>query len=374
MAGPGATGSASEQAERSIARLFVAARAAQLSFSTLMVIGDRRRFGRPKMQFVVLALATAESAWLARRLLAAGRFRDRRGMWVDTVSSAGGLAASAVGLGSGDAAPWMKNVAIGSALGASSSEIPAERAAAVGLLAGVALATGLRARGRDRHVAGLGLALNDVISWTGMHIACSLYVAAHRRYARLQDEAAAAALEQAQEAAAEAERSHHHRVVHQSTIAVLNELAASSDAATAGALARQEAGRLRHILRTKGQIPTGLDRALYEMSESVRGLGLSVELVTADLVGDVPDRAVAPLREAVHITLLAAREFAGAERAVVRAVSDAGDVSVTIRHHAGGFVPGSGSLYERRLAALGPLLARFRVAWRPGPRSTVVSG
>ena len=72
MAGPGATGSAIEQAERSIARLFVAARAAQLSFSTLMVIGDRRRFGRPKMQFVVLALATAESAWLARRLLAAG--------------------------------------------------------------------------------------------------------------------------------------------------------------------------------------------------------------------------------------------------------------------------------------------------------------
>jgi signal transduction histidine kinase len=357
MAGPGTTGSAGEQAERSIARLFVAARAAQLSFSTLMVIGDRRRFGRPGMQFAVLALATAESAWLARRLLAAGRFEDQRGMWVDTVSSAAGLAASAAGLGTGDAAPWMKNVAIGSALGASSSEIPAERAAAVGLLAGVALATGLRARGRDRHVAGFGLAFNDVISWTGMHIACSLYVAAHRRYARLQDEAAAVTLEQAQEAAAEVERSHQHRVVHQATIAVLNELAASSDPAAAGALARQEAGRLRHILRTKGQIPTGLDAALYEMSESFRGRGLNVELVTADLVEDVPDRVVTPLCEAVHITLLAAHEFAGAERAVVRAVSDTGDVSVTVRHHAGGFVPGTGSLYERRLAALGPLLA-----------------
>ena len=357
MAGPEPTGSASEHAERSIARLFVAARAAQLSFSTLMVIGDRRRFGRPRMQFAVLALATAESAWLARRLLAAGRFEDRRGMWVDTVSSAAGLAASAVGLGTGDAAPWMKNVAIGSALGASSSEIPAERAAAVGLLAGVALATGIRARGRDRHVAGFGLALNDVISWTGMHIACSLYVAAHRRYARLQDEAAAVTLRQAQEAAVEVERSHQHRLVHRATIEVLNELAASSDAAAAGALARQEAGRLRHILRTKGQIPTGLDAALYEMSESVRGRGLTVELVTADLAANVPDRVAAPLREAVHITLLAAHEFAGAERAVVRAVSDTGDVSVTVRHHAGGFVPGTGSLYERRLEALAPLLA-----------------
>ena len=83
MAGPGPTGSASEQAERSMARLFVAARccAAQLSFSTLMVIGDRRRFGRPGVQFAVLALATAESAWLTRRILTAGRFRDRRGMW-----------------------------------------------------------------------------------------------------------------------------------------------------------------------------------------------------------------------------------------------------------------------------------------------------
>jgi signal transduction histidine kinase len=357
MAGRGPTGSASEHAERSIARLFVAARAAQLSFSTLMVIGDRRRFSRPRVQFVVLGLAVAESAWLARRLLAAGRFRDRRGMWVDTFSSAAGLAASAAGLGTGDVAPWMKNVAIGSALGASSSEIPAERAAAVGLLAGVALATGIRARGRDRHVAGFGLALNDVISWTGMHIACSLYVAAHRRYARLQDEAAAVTLEQAQEAAAEVERSHQHRLVHQATIEVLNELAASSDAAAAGALARQEAGRLRHVLRTKGQIPTGLDSALYEVSEAVRGRGLNVELVTADLGGEIADRFVAPLREAVHITLLAAHEFVGAERAVVRAVSDDGDVSVTVRHHVGGFVPGTDSLYERRLAALGPLLA-----------------
>ena len=184
----------------------------------------------------------------------------------------------------------------------------------------MALATGIRARGRDRHVAGFGLALNDVISWTGMHIACSLYVAAHRRYARLQDEAAAVTLRQAQEAAVEVERSQQHRLVHQATIEVLNELAASNDAAAAGALARQEAGRLRHILRTKGQIPTGLDAALYEMSESVRGRGLNVELVTADLAGDVPDHIVAPLCEAVHITLLSAHEFAGAERAVVRAV------------------------------------------------------
>ena len=129
-----------------MARLFVAACAVQPSFSTLMVIGDRRRFGRPGVQFAVLALATAESAWLTRRILTAGRFRDRRGMWVDTVASAAGLAASAVGLGTGDAAPWMKNVAIGSALGASSSEVPVERAAAVGLIAGAALATGIRAK------------------------------------------------------------------------------------------------------------------------------------------------------------------------------------------------------------------------------------
>ena len=107
----------------------------------------------------------------------------------------------------------------------------------------------------------------------------------------------------------------------------------------------------------RARSPRGSTSALYEVSEAVRGRGLNVELVTADLGGDVADRVVAPLREAVHITLLAAQEFVGAERAVVRAVSDAGDISVTVRHHVGGFVPGTDSLYERRLAALGPLLA-----------------
>ncbi len=297
-------------------------------------------------------------------------------MWVDTMSSAAGLVTSATGLGTGDAAPWMKNVAIGSILGASSSEKPIERIAAVGLLSLAAFVTGARAKGRDRHVAGLGLALNDVVSWAGMHVAVSLYVAAHRRYARLQDEADELAVEQAEQAAAEAERSHQHSVVHRATIEVLKELSDCSDSQVAGAVAGREARRLRHILSTKGQMPSGLDRALYEVSEDVRVAGLQVELVTADLTGEVPADALASLRKALLISLLAAREFAAADRAVVRAVSDDDQVSVTVRHHSGGFAPGGGSLYEGRLAGLqqvlGPVFGRVEV-WSQEERGVHVS-
>ena len=46
---------------------------------------------------------------------------------------------------------------------------------------------------------------------------------------------------------------------------------------------------------------------------------------------------------------------AGAERGVVRAVSDS-SVTVTIRHHVGGFPSGGGSAYEKRLAVLNQIM------------------
>jgi hypothetical protein len=283
---------AAEQAERAIARLFVAARVGQLAFSTLMVVGDRRRFRRPRLQAALLAGSVIESTWLAGRLLKAGCYRDRTVVWVDAAWSAVGLVVSGAGLGPGDSAPWMKNVAIGAALGASSSESPVDRAGALGLLGAAAAVTGLRAEGRDSHVAGLALGINDIISWTGSHIAVSTYIAAHRRQARLQDEADDLALEQATEAAAEAERSHQHQLVHQRTTEVLRALSDSADDRTAGALARQEAGRLRHILRTKGEVPTDLERTLYDLAEAARVDGSRVELVTAELLAPVDADAV----------------------------------------------------------------------------------
>jgi len=369
---------AAEQAERAIARLFIATRAGQLGFSTLMVVSDRRRFRRPKLQAALLAGTVVESAWLTYRLLRADRYQDRTALWVDTVWAAAGLMACEAGLGPGEGAPWMKNVVNGAFYGAAASESPMERAGTLGLLSVAVTAAGARARGRDSHVAGLALAVNDIISWTGAHVAGSIYVAAHRRQARLQDEADRLALEQATEAASEAERSHQHRLLHQRTVEVLRAVAASDDRHAAGALARHEAGRLRHILRTKGEVPTDLDSALYEVVEAAGSGGFHVELVTAELLADVAADVVVSVREAVDISLLSAREYAGAERAVVRAASEGEWVTVTIRTHAGGFSPGAGSPYEKRLSLLdqvaAPLGGRAEVWSAPdrGVRATLV--
>jgi len=343
---------AAEQAERAIARLFVAGRVGQLAFSALMVAGDRRRFSRPRLQAVLLAGAVAESAWLVSRILRAGRYRDRPALWVDSIFSAVGLVVCGAGLGPGESAPWMKNVAIGAALGAASSDELIDRAGTLGMLGMAATVTGIRAEGRDSHVAGLALALNDIISWVGMHVAVSSYIAAHRRQARLQDDADQLALERAAEVAAETERSHQHRLVHERTVEVLRALARIHDRESGSALARQEAGRLRYILRTKGEVPTDLDLALSEVTEAVGQGGIHIELVTAELLAPVEREAVVSVREAVLISLLAADEHARAERAVVRAASDEEWVTVTIRTHAGGFSQDAESPYEKRLSLL----------------------
>lgn len=96
---------AAEQAERAIARTFVAARVGQLAFSAFMVIGDRRRFRRPKLQAALLAGSVIESAWVGYRILRADRYQDRTAMWVDAAWAAGGLIACELGLDAGTAPP-----------------------------------------------------------------------------------------------------------------------------------------------------------------------------------------------------------------------------------------------------------------------------
>ena len=240
---------AAEQAERAIARTFVAARAGQLAFSTFMVIGDRRRYRRPKLQALLLLGTTVESIWLGRRILRVDRYQDRTGQWVDTAWSAFGLIACEMGPGPGGGAPWMKNIAIGAAIGAGGSGGFGGPPACSGCR-GWRLDGGASCQGPRPHVAGLSLAVkNDIINWSGIHVAISTYIAAHRRQARLQDEADHMALENATKAAAELERSEQHRRVHRKTVEALRETPCCGNDQIATELARQEARRPRHILR-----------------------------------------------------------------------------------------------------------------------------
>ena len=339
---------AEAQAERIASLVFMAARGGQIVFSALMLANDRRRYARPLLQAAVLGGIVAESAWLSRRLVRARGYDDRIGVWVDCASAAAALLITQRGLGTGGAAPWAKNVAIGAAIGAASTRRPVDTLGTVGTLCAAAVAGGLRARGRDAHVAGLALAVNDAISWAGTHVASRAYLTAHRRNARSRDEADALRVERGAAAAAQAERNRQHEQLHQVTIGVLGRIADGTDAAAAVTSARAEAARLRYALRTGGRVPQGLDRALAGVAE--RAAGIRVELVTAELSVELPAAVTAALRDAVRRAVEAARDLGGADRAVVRAADTNGGVTVTVRDHGCGCAPGSA--YAAHLAGI----------------------
>jgi signal transduction histidine kinase len=336
-----------EQAERSLAIAYLATRAGQLVFSTLMVAADRKRFKHPKLQLALLGAAAAESAWFGYRLVRAGRYRDRTVMWTDTVSAAAGLIACEAGLGAQVAAPWMKNMVIGAALGAASADSATERTAAIGLLGAAGVWSGVHAQGRDAHVAGLMLALNDLVSWSGQYAAARLYVESQRRDARLRDEADALAVERARVTAAETERIRQHQLVHRATLDALQAIAHSTDRTDATARARKEAARLRHVLRTRGEIPTGLESALLEVAAEAATLGVRVELVSVELSAEATPSAADAVCNAVRDAIAATREYDHVDRAVVRASGAGAELSVTFRSQGPGFVVEGGSAYER---------------------------
>ena len=347
---------AEAQAERIASLVFIAGRGGQLVFSALMLINDRRRYDQPMLQVAALAGMIAESAWLSRRLIRAGRYDDRLGVWVDCASAAAAVLVSQQGLGASGAAPWTKNVAIGAAIGAASTRRAADNVGTVGVLCAAAVATGVRARGRDLHVAGLALAVNDAVSWAGTHLASRSYLNAHRRFARLRDEADALAAERAGAAAAEAERSRQQERLHQLTMGVLGQLADSPDLGSAKDAARIEAARLRYALRSGGHLPQGLDLALADLAQAALSTGIRVDLVTAELSPVPGSEATKALATAAGRALEAAREFGGADQAVVRAVSTKSSITVSVRDHGLGFEPGAGSDYEAQLRTIADLL------------------
>jgi signal transduction histidine kinase len=330
--------------------VFLGSRVGQLAFSALMASNDRRRFSQPGLQAGLLAGLGVEAAWLGRRIVRSGGYDDRVALWLDTAANAAALLVSQRGLG--DGAPWVKNVAIGSAIGASSATRRGDYLAAVGVLGASAVAAGFRARGRDAHAAGLALGVNDAISWIGMSLAARYYLTAHRQYARLRDEADALTVERASAAAAQDERSRQHEALHRVTISVLRRIAETDEPAPARDIAAAEASRLRLALRNDGRLPDGLLGALAGCADLARASGLQVELVTEELATPVSPEVAAAVRDAVNAALSVALELGGAAKAVVRGYDDEGVVRVSVRDHGRGFDPVQAGDYGARTAAL----------------------
>ncbi len=320
-----------------------------------MLANDRRRFTRLRTQAAIWTALAAESVWLSRRILRAGRYEDAPAMWADTLTSGAAMLVSSRGLSAG-AAPWTKNVAIGAAIGASSAARSRDAVAAVSTLCVAGLLTGLGKRGRDAPVAGVALAFNDAVSWAGVSAASRVYLNAHRRYALLRDEADELAVERSAAVAAQAERGRQHEALHRVTIDALRAIARSTQMSAARAIARAEASRLRYALRAEGRLPQGLDEALADVADEMVEAGFQLELVTAELDADLAAAAVSAVRTALASALTAAREIGGARRAVVRARSEDGDVRISIRDHGAGFDPGLAGPYSERVEAITALL------------------
>jgi len=278
-------------------------------------------------------------------------------MWSDTLGTAAGLVACESALGDDEGAPWMKNLVIGAGVGASSSERRSERMAALSVLAASEWWSGFRARGRDTRVAGFAMAASDICNLVGLHVTSRNYVSLRRRFATLMDEATTLKIEQTMATAAEVERGRQQQLLHQATIEVLKAIATTTDRESASRLAQQEAGRLRHVLRTKGEVPSRLDSALYDVCEDVRQRGLNVELVTAELTDEVDADVLVAARGALQRALLSALELGKARRAVVRATSDGAEVQLTVRDRGVGFTPGGHSTYEGQLNRLAEALS-----------------
>jgi signal transduction histidine kinase len=346
---------ASAKIERTMSLVFVATRAGQLAFSALMVADDRRRYRRPRLQAALLTAVAAESTWMAARLVRKGAYRDATERWVDTLTASASLAICEAGLGDG-AGAWAKNLMIGASMGSASADKTASGAVSMAALAGVGIAAGLKARGRDARARGVGLALNDALSWMGTHAAARIYVNAHRRYASLRDEAETIAVVRATETAAIEERHRQQERLHRVAVGTLRRIAGSDDVEAAAGMARRESVRLRHALRTSGEAPTEFDDAMFEVTEKARSAGLRAELVVTEPGLAAPSETVSVLREAVEVALLAAGEFGGVDRAVVRVGVFDDLVTINVRDQGRGFTIGAGSDHEGRLDSVASLL------------------
>jgi signal transduction histidine kinase len=304
------------------------------------IVGARKAYRRPGIALALEIAAAAELAALARRTLAAGHYDTRCARFDAAFGLVGlvGLAAATTPEDRTSSVNWMLPLTVGSCIGASSLENPAE-----GALISAAMATAYAFTTARSIGAGGGRsasAMANALSYPGFFAVGRVVIGFTRKMADQVDEARQQAIEQRAVAAAAEARIREHRMLHDSALQTLEAIGKGEDmsAADIRQAARREAAALRRALSGE---PTGTDgdllSRLSEVADAMVHNQLSVELI-ADLGELEPSPEVAAaLSDAAREALTNVAKHAGTGKAVLRAVASEKGWRVTVRDHGSGF-------------------------------------
>lgn len=137
-----------------------------------------------------------------------------------------------------------------------------------------------------------------------------------------------------------AERVRFHDSYHRRAVEILERLAESPDHLPDSLRedARAQAASIRRALRSDGDDQSlTLKDLLAVTAAEFASRGLRIELLDEELITEVPVRVIVAMEAAVRKAIDSVIAASGAEKAVVRAVTDDSGLTVTVREHGAGF-------------------------------------
>jgi signal transduction histidine kinase len=330
---------ASTGIERILPGVFLSIRAVHVSQGVLCWITGRKAYRRPWLMGLMTVGAVAELGWLFQRTRRVGR-HDATAARIDALFGALGLAVISVSTSSEDRTSsinWIMPLSVGGALGFS---FALERTEGLALTTGLAsiyfatVADALRSKGGSAATA-----VANIVSYPGFFLVGHSAVVVARRMAGEVDRARYQEVERSAELASERERNAAHRMIHDSALQTLEVLSRDTSLSLSDVrkLAAAEAVALRRAITDRHGEPTDLVVHLHDLTERLRGRGLRVELVSAELIDDPGPAITAALCDAAGEALTNVAKHASVDRVVVRVASAQGGIRLTVRDHGRGY-------------------------------------
>ncbi len=311
-----------------------------VSGCAVLVAGGRALRSR-RLYGLAVALAAADWVCLLRDVLWRPSPRGDVARWSDTTVGVGCLLLSATSI-TPERVTTMTNFAIPHSylvVAANTVDMAPLPAAVATVVLASAYAGGVRLNPALRDG---GTLVANLSMYPSLHLSWGLLTTLMRKLARRADAERTEIALQAEELAVARERNRLLRLVHDRALQALEHLGThyADDPRIATRFARREARRLRRALRTGELRGSGFVDALNDLAEEFEERGLRVELVTGEVVEepDAPgaDAAVEAVREALANVV----KHAGVEKAVVRAATVDGALTVSVRDHGAGFEAG----------------------------------